>query len=385
MTTPVAQGDAPIVRFRSAAPVAAAAEAIAAGAAGSALTVLFASGDYALGELGAALAARGLAHVIGAATGRIIGAGGVERHGISGFHLPAGRFAAAETVFEDVAAWTLPQLRERVRALRAELDARAAGELANHFALLLVDAETRCEERLAAMLGMELSGVALVGGSAGDLYFNPLGRGVDAPPLLYHGGAVRNAALLALVATSAPLAAYCHNHYTTTERKVVITGADPLRRIVDEIDGMPALKTYAALCGLRRNTVSAEDFAPFPLMVRIGGQYYARGVQRIANGSALEFACAIERGLVVTLARPGDMVERLKELFGEMRARIGTPELVIGFDCAARAAYMERQGLTGRIAPLLAAHSVSGFATLGEQYNTVHANNSFTCLGLGAP
>ena len=131
--------------------------------------------------------------------------------------------------------------------------------------------------------------------------------------------------------------------------------------------------------------LSAEDFAPFPLLIRIGGQYYARGVQRIAGGGALEFACAIERGLVATIARPGDMVVRLAELFDAMRARLGRPELVIGLDCAARAAYMERQGLTGRIAPLLTAHAVTGFATLGEQYNTIHANNSFTCLGLAAP
>ena len=381
----MARSTAPIVRFSSAAPVAGAAAEIAAGAGDAALTVLFASSDYALGELGAALGARGLGHVIGAATGRIIGTGGVERHGITGFHLPTRRFAAEQVLLRDVAAYPLPELRERVGELRAKLDARAGDALPNRFALLLVDAETRCEERLAAVLGMELSGIPLVGGSAGDLYFNPLGRRVGGAPLLFGRTAVRNAALLALVATSAPLAAYCHNHYTATERKIVITGADPPRRVVDEIDGMPALRTYTALCGLKRNAVSAEDFAPYPLMVRIGGQYYARGVQRVAEGGALEFACAIERGLVVTLARPGDMVERLGELFAEMRARIGTPELVIGFDCAARAAFMERQGLTGRIEPLLAAHSVSGFATLGEQFNTVHANNSFTCLGLGAP
>jgi len=154
----------------------------------------------------------------------------------------------------------------------------------------------------------------------------------------------------------------------TGERKVVITGADPPRRIVHEIDGRPALKVYASLCGFRRAALSGEDFAPYPLMIRIGGQYYARGVQRIADGGALEFACAIERGLVVAIARPGDMVARLEELFETMCARIGMPELVIGVDCAARAAYMERQGLSDRIVPLLTRHAVTGFASLGEQF-----------------
>jgi hypothetical protein len=381
----MAAAAAPIVRFRSAGAAAAAAETIAGGAADAALTVLFASGHYDLGELGRALAARGVGRVVGAATGRVIGTRGVEAHGVTGFHLPAQRFAVAETLIEDAAALALPEARERIRLLRAALERGAGAGFPHRFALLLVDAEARCEERLAAMLGMELSGVPLVGGSAGDLYFNPLGHGPDGAPLLYHGRGCRGAALLCLVATSAPLAAYCHNHYVTGERKAVITGADPPRRIVHEIDGRPALKVYAALCGFRRAALSGEDFAPYPLMIRIGGQYYARGVQRIAEGGALEFACAIERGLVVAIARPGDMVQRLAELFDTMRARLGRPELVIGLDCAARAAYMERQSLTERIAPLLAAHAVTGFATLGEQYNTIHANNSFTCLGLASP
>ena len=377
---------APIVRFRATgADLGRVADVIAAGSAGAALTVLFASSRYDVAALGRALASRRLQRMVGAATGRVIGTHGVEAHGVTGFHLPAGRYAAAETLIEDAAGCSLPEARERVAALRATLDRGAGAALPHRFALLLVDAEARSEERLAAMLGMELSDVPLVGGSAGDLYFNPLGHGPAGAPLLYHGRGVRGAAVLCLVATSAPLAAYCHNHYVPGERKVVISAADPLERIVHEIDGRPALKVYAALCGFKRSGLSAEDFAPYPLMIRIGGQYYARGVQRIAAAGALEFACAMERGLVATIARPGDMAARLDELFGAMRARIGAPELVIGLDCAARTAFMEHQGLAARVEPLLTANAVTGFATLGEQYNTIHANNSFTCLGLAAP
>ncbi|MBS0373598.1 MAG: FIST C-terminal domain-containing protein [Proteobacteria bacterium] len=376
---------APIIRFRStAATPAAIADEIAAGGAGAALSVLFASSDHDLGELGQALAARGGGRMIGASTGRVIGAAGVEARGVTGFHLPAERFVVAEAMLEDAAAASLPDLRERVRGLLARLEREAGPGRPHRFALLLVDAEARCEERLAATLGLELSGMPLVGGSAGDVFFNPLGRQPVGAPLLYAGRGVRGAALLCLVASSTPVAAYCHNHYVAGERKVVVTAADPPRRLVREIDGRPALGVYTALCGLPRRGLHGEDFAPYPLMVKIGGQFYARGVQRIADRGALEFACAIERGLVATLARPGNMVARLEELFGDMRARIGTPELVIGLDCAARAAYMEREGLTAQIGALLTAHAVTGFATLGEQYNTVHANNSFTCLGLAA-
>jgi len=113
-----------ITRFRSSGDPVAAAAVIAADSADSALTVVFASA-HDLAALGRELAVRGIRHVIGAATGRIIGADGFEATGVSGFHLPAGRFAAANVVLEEVAGMGLPEVRAHVRELRLEL-ARAA-------------------------------------------------------------------------------------------------------------------------------------------------------------------------------------------------------------------------------------------------------------------
>ncbi|HWG69421.1 MAG TPA: FIST N-terminal domain-containing protein [Steroidobacteraceae bacterium] len=374
-----------IARFHSTGDTAAAAAAIAADRGDAALTMVFASAAHDLKQLGSELAARGVRRVVGASTGRIISAQGFEPHGIAGFHLPSGRFATADTLLDDVAAMGLPELRARVHQLRVELSGGPGAGFEHRFALLLVDAEARCEERLAAVLGMELNGVPLIGGSAGDLYFNPLGHPPGSTRLLYHGGAARGAAILCLVASASPVIAYCHNHYMPSDKKFVITDADPARRVVREIDGRPALGVYAAACGFRRPPRESRDFAPYPLMIRIGGHYYARGMQRIYPDGALEFACALEPGLVVALAKPGDMIASLDELFTGMRRRIGAPELVIGVDCAARTAYMERQGLARGIESLLRDHCVTGFSSLGEQFNTIHANNSFTCLGVAAP
>lgn len=359
---------------------------IAAGHAASALTVLFATADQDLGALGAELARRDVTRVIGAATGRIIASSGFKPRGLSGFHLPAARFACTQLLLEEVASISLPELKERARALRLKLESGSGARFEHRFALLFVDAETRCEERLAAVLGMELNGIPLIGGSAGDLYFNPHQQGRAAAPLLYGGTAHRGAAILCLVACADPVVAYCHNHYLRSAVKLVITDADPARRLVREMDGRPALEVYAQACGFRRPPRDGRDFAPYPLMIRIGGQDYPRGVQRLytdANGS-LEFACALERGLVVALGRPGNMVKSLDRLFAAICEQVGAPELVIGVDCAARTADMERKGLTPAIEALLRAHSVVGMSSLGEQFNTIHANNSFTCLAIGA-
>jgi hypothetical protein len=349
-----------------------------------ALTVLFASADFELASLGEALAARGVHRTLGVTTSRVIGALGIEASGVTGFHLPAGRFAAAETVIPNAATIGVPELRGEVRRLRAELDASPGAAGGHLFALLFVDAEARCEERLAALLGMELKGIPLVGGSAGDTYFNSPDQAPAKTPLLYRGRAYQGAAILSLVRSATPLVAYCHNHYVASDQRVVITDADPARRLVRTLDGRRALDVYAEKCGFSQPPRDSADFAPYPLMIRIGGQYYARGTQRIYPDGTLELACALETGLVVALARPGDMAARLTELFETMRIAIGTPELVIGVDCAARTAYMEQRKLTPAISALMQSNSVCGFASLGEQFNTMHANNSLTCLGIAA-
>ncbi|MGD0504220.1 MAG: FIST N-terminal domain-containing protein [Steroidobacteraceae bacterium] len=371
--------------FQSAGDTAAVAAAIAEGCGHSALTVVFAATAHDLATLGQELMQRGANRVVAAATGRAFGIHGYTANGVAGFHLPSGRFAAADTILEDVANIGAAELRARMRQLRHELASDAGRDHEYRFALLLTDAEARCEERIAAVLGMELNGIPLIGGSAGDLYFNPFGDKPGSTRILHRGVAKRGAAILSLVSSASPIVAYCHNHFVHTERKFVITEADPARRLVREIDGRPALEVYAAACGFRRVTPSARDFGPFPLMIRIGGHYYPRGLQRIYDDGALEFACALEPGLVVALAKPGNMVASLDGLFASMRRQIGVPELVIGVDCAARTAYMERKGLTKGIEALLQSHRATGFSSLGEQFNTIHANNSFTCLAIAAP
>ena len=345
--------------------------------------VFFCTPHYDLGKLGHALRAAGRVRAIAAATGRAIGSDGFLRQGITGFHLPAGRFKVADAIIDRAAEFGLPEARDLARSLRARLGRNIAATLPHLFGLLLVDAEARCEERLIAALGTELGGVPIVGGSAGDLYFDPRGPKPGTTRLLHRGVARRGAAVFCLIASATPLQAVSHTHYVPDRRRrVVITEADPSRRLVLEINGRKALQAYTEAAGLKRTPRLAGECAPHPLMIRIGGQYFARGVQRIYADGSLEFACAMEPGMVLTVARPGEMVAELNEMFNAMRRAIGPAELVVGFECAARTAEMEQSGLTDAVSKVFRDNAVVGFSTLGEQFNTIHANNSFTCVGL---
>jgi hypothetical protein len=347
-------------------------------------TMLFSSTRYDLGRLGAELRSAGRS-AVGGLTSRTIGPEGFRDAGLAGFHLPARRFIVADTLIENASRFGLPDARDVVRSLRARLEASGGAARRTQFGLLLVDAEARCEERLIAALGTELAGVPIVGGSAGDFLFNPRGDIERSTRILYEDRALRGAAVFCLVAGDSPVLAINHTHYVPGRRKLVITSADPDRRLVREIDGRNAVEAYSAALGLKRPARDIAELATFPLMVRVGGQHFCRGAQRIYPNGSIEFACAMEPGLVVTLAEPRNMAARLHEMFEGMQEELGSTEIVIGFDCAARTVCMERNGMEEAIAAQMKRRSVVGFATLGEQFNTIHANNSFTCLGIAAP
>ena len=112
---------------------------------------------------------------------------GATAPGITGFHLPAGRFKVADVTIENVRRFGLADARALVRRLRSRLARGADGSLPHLFGMLFVDAAPRCEERVIAALGTELGGVPVAGGSAGDVYFNP-GAGRPGAARLMHRG-----------------------------------------------------------------------------------------------------------------------------------------------------------------------------------------------------
>ena len=77
------------------------------------------------------------------------------------------------------------------------------------------------------------------------------------------------------------------------------------------------------------------------------------------------------------------MLENLQEAFAKVRATVGPPQLVLGCDCILRRLEGERDGLQERIGKLLAENNVIGFATYGEQFNSMHVNQTFTGIAIG--
>ncbi|MFN6978088.1 MAG: FIST N-terminal domain-containing protein, partial [Gemmobacter sp.] len=230
------------------------------------------------------------------------------------------------------------------------------------------------EDALAAALAGGLGPVPLFGGSAGD------GTRFRQTRVLAGGAARGNAAVVALVRTACPVRVFNLDHLVPTETRMVVTRADPARRIVQAINAEPAAREYARLAGKDPAQLTPFTFAAHPVVVRIGGQHHVRAIREVA-GDDLIFYSAIGEGLVLTLARPQDMAAHLARALGALDG----PAAILACDCILRRMEAEENQQTQAISALLRRHRVTGFSTYGEQRNAMHVNQTLTGVALYPP
>jgi hypothetical protein len=346
--------------------------------------VAFFSADYDPGILAAALEARfpGVPVAGCSMSGGIAPSGGLDR-GLVVIAFPAERFRIVSTVLAAIDQLDVQRTASSVRALRRTLDppgacreaeAPAAG---GRFALSLIDGLANAEETVVSAIAWALDGIPIVGGSAGDdLRFR------DA--VLLHGGRIhRKAAVLVLVETDWPFEIFKSDNFEPTQTKFVVTASDSERRTVHELNAEPAAREYAMAIGLDPEGLSPMSFAAYPLAVKVGGEYFCRSIRRVNPDGSLSFFCAIDEGVVLTLAEPRDIVTSTRAELTRLDTALGGVDLIIGFECVLRRLDAESRQVGHGIADLYRRYNVVGFETFGEQYRAMHLNQTFTGIAIG--
>ncbi|MGB0747870.1 MAG: nitric oxide-sensing protein NosP [Magnetospiraceae bacterium] len=343
------------------------------------MVVLFCSPDYPLCDLKSALAEtfEG-AKVVGCTTAGELSQNGYSEGSISGLSLARPDFNAASARITDLSHYTLTSGREIVSSLLEELKAQGVDPTPeNTFAFLMIDGLCRCEELLVSTLYPALGGIQLFGGSAGD------GMHFDRTFVLHDGEFHPESAVLTLVSTEHPFRIFNSQHFRSTGRKMVVTEADPANRIVTEINAEPAAHEYARLVGLEDAALTPMVFANHPVVVRVGGEDHVRSIQKVNADGSLTFFCAIDCGVVLTVAEGVDITQSVQNLMDNLNESIGHPDLIIGCDCVLRSLELERKQLRRELAPLFESNNFIGFNTYGEQYNSMHVNQTLTGVAIG--
>lgn len=342
-------------------------------------TVLFfCSPQYDLRRLEAELGRLfGDIHLVGCTTAGEITPDGYIDGSITGVGFAKTDFITVSEAIVDLSGFTMAAASNLVRKATARLDARTGSQPnGSTFAFLMIDGMSRQEEKVVSAIFNALGQIPLLGGSAGDdlTYENT--------HVFVNGRFHSNCAALLLVHTHHPFKIFKTEHFKSFGERMVVTEADSELRIVRELNAEPAAREYARVIGVPVEDLCPRVFATHPLVVRVGGEYHVRSIQRVTDDESLSFLCAVDEGIVLTAAESGDIVQDLEKVMREIQQTLGPTQVIIGCDCILRRLEMERKEVKKAISDILLRYNVIGFSTYGEQYNSMHVNHTFTAVAI---
>jgi len=345
-----------------------------------ALVVFFCSSEYDLDALATEMQRLfAEVQVVGCTTAGEIGPAGYCQHSLSGVSFPEASCIAVSGLLDQLSEFDITKGHDFAQTLLQRLESKASNPSPDHsFALLLIDGMSGREERVAHALQYTLGKITLFGGSAGD-------DQKFAKTYVYSNGNFHtDSAALVLVNTALPFKIFKTHHFVSTDERFVVTEADPAKRIVKEINGLPAATEYARLVGVAINEFNSKDFAFPSVVVKIGGTDYVRSIQKANADGSLTFYCAIETGLVLRVAHGVNLVDNLEQTFDAIRTEIGSTQLVLGCDCILRNLEVSKNGLKDHVMEIFQRNNTIGFSSYGEQFRGIHNNQTFTGCAFGS-
>ncbi len=291
---------------------------------------------------------------------------------------PRAVFTISTFVIDDLARGGMGEIATSVAAMREEHTRKTAGTAHDKpFALCLIDGMSYAEEALTAAIFWGLDEIPLIGGSAGDhMEFRKTF-------VLANGSAGSGRAVILIVSTAVPFQIFKSDNFIPSSQKLVVTASDPDNRIVFEFNAAPAAEEYAAAIGIEPNSLTAMSFASHPVVVRVGGEYFCRSIQKVNPDGSLSFFCAIDDGVVLTVAKAQGMVESTRTTLTEIDHNLGGIDMILGFDCILRRLDAQNRQVFRGMSELYKKHRVIGFGTYGEQYQSLHLNQTLTGIAFG--
>lgn len=291
--------------------------------------------------------------------------------------LPALHFTLSAMLIDEVSNRGMDSIAESARNHLQHFNRDVKPNPDHVFSMLFIDGLTYSEEAVTSALHRGLGNIPIIGGSAGDdLQFKGTTQ-------LLQNHAYTNAAVVILLECRIPFLLFNEHNLIPTEHKLVVTDADPDKRLVREFNAEPAAVAYARAIGLNPEELNAMSFASHTVVVRVGGEYHCRAIRKVNPDLSLSFFCAIDKGLVLTVARSEGMVRSTRDAINRFEHHLGNISMMIGFDCIYRRLDAQHRNATGRIETLYTNKNFIGFNSYGEQYHSMHVNQTFTGVAFG--
>jgi len=288
---------------------------------------------------------------------------------------PVGVFTLAAKALATMRDGGMDRVVEQVRQFKT--DFLAENTSGTTLGLCLLDGASFMEEAITAAIHWGLEEVPLLGGSAGD------SLDFEHTSLILNGEIVTDSAIFILVNTELPTEIFKTDNFIPSDEKLVVTRSDPDRRIVHEFNAAPAAIAYAEIIGTDPGFLTPQSFASHPLVMRVGGEYYCRSIQKVNEDHSLSFFCAVDDGIVLSVAEQTGMARSTRKALSDISMRLGGLDFVLGFDCVLRRIDARNRQVTQTISEIYCEHNVLGFNTYGEQYRSMHLNQTLTGVAFG--
>lgn len=318
------------------------------------------------------------AEVVACSTSGEISDIGYSDYSLSGFSLSSERLSVKNFFIKDLDQFDPVKAKEFAGSLDYDFSQE---QLLNpgleRFGFLTIDGLSFKEEDTAGVLSSALGGIPFTGGSAADhLLFKET--------LVYHDGCFhRNCAVFSLFTTDHQFKLLKTQHFSPVDEvKMVVTSANTHKRVAYEINGMPAATEYARLIGVKEEDLGPDIYSAYPLMLKIGGEYYIRSIKNIGHDGSISFFCSVEEGIVLTLAKGDDIVGKLDHYLEAVEEEF-QPKVILGCECVLRKKEVQNEDLVEQSSLVMRRHNVMGFHTYGEQLNGLHINQTFTGIAFG--
>ena len=112
--------------------------------------------------------------------------------------------------------------------------------------------------------------------------------------------------------------------------------------------------------------------------------FYNRSPSQVVEKQGIKFFCNIAEGSTVKVMQPGDVNSNLAGLMADLKNKLnGQVAGFIAFNCILRFLEAQKKKINEQLFKTLNIAPVIGFDTYGEQFNTLHINQTLTILGFG--
>lgn len=250
---------------------------------------------------------------------------------------------------------------------------------ADYFCMSFIDGLRGREEPVTAWLAEALSGVRLVGGSAGDdLAFRET-------QVWLGGHAFTDGLVLVMGHAKGRFDVIKHQHFTTLPKRIAITKVDAAspRRVL-EIDGLPAIQGYCRALGIAVAEATDDLLFEHPVTLSCDGQIYVRSVQKRNEDGSLSFFCALDEGTVLEIGGHHPIGDTLRDAAATVTGPSGPYDFFVGWNCILRAIEADKTGNVEAVGDgwRAVARASIGFDTYGEQVDGLHVNQTLTAIGI---